>query len=194
MWRYRDINVYISGHPLLKVMNQKSNVVFSLVVTVTLAVAILATVIESEGFAQTSGNSSNASSVAPNPTNQKNAVNSINFTGTIPLQSTINKAMSSQVKISLIEAISTAQKLVGSNSSATLALLRPLIGYLVYDIHVTNKGNNTSYAIIVDPGSGQVLYHQALSPITSAGHQFMFGQGAAGPFFGGNRGGFGPHK
>lgn len=156
-------------------------------VTATLAMAILATVIDSEAMAQISGNSSNASSLAPQTPNQKKTVNSINFTGTIPLQSIMNKAISSQVKISLIEAISTAQKLVATNSSATLALLRPLIGYLVYDIHVTNKGNNTSYAIIVDPGSGQVLYHQALSPLTSASHQFMFGQGAAGPFFGGRR-------
>jgi len=175
-------------------MNQKSKVVFSMFVTVTLATAILATVIDSEAFAQTSGNSSNASSVAPKTTNQKNPVNPINFTGTIPLRSIINKTISSQVKVSLIEAISTAQKLVGSNSSATLALLRPLIGYLVYDMHVTNKDNNTSYAIIVDPGSGQVLYHQALSPLSSADHRFMFRQGAAGPFFGGHRGGFGLQK
>ena len=172
----------------------KSKVVISLFVTTFLTMGILATVIDSEALAQANNSSSNASSVAPKTTNQKKPVNPINFTGTIPLRSTINKAISPQVKVSLTDAVLTAQKLVGSNSSATLALLRPLIGYLVYDVHVTNKSNDTSYAVIVDPGSGQVLYHQTLSSLSSAGHQFMFGQGASGPFFGGHRGGFGLQK
>jgi uncharacterized membrane protein YkoI len=188
MWRYHDINVYIKGQSILEVMKQKSEVIISLFVATALTMGILVAVIDSEVFAQANGSSSNASSAAPKATNQ-NPVNPINFTGTIPLRSTINKAITSQVKVSLTEAVSTAQKLVGSNSSATLAFLRPLIGYLVYDIHVTNNSNNTSYAIIVDPGNGQVLYHQALSPLSSAGHQFMFGQGAAG-----HRGGFGLQK
>jgi uncharacterized membrane protein YkoI len=160
------------------------------VAATTLAVGIVATMLNSQVSAQVNSPSSNATSAAK-ATNQKTVSNAINITGTIPLRSTINKALSSEIKTTLTEAVSNAQKLVGSNSSATLALLRPFNGYLVYDIHVTNKSNNTSYAIIVDPGNGQVLYHQALSPQSSAGHQFMFGQGVAGPFFGGHRGGFG---
>ena len=118
-------------------------------------------------------------------------MNPINFTGTIPLHSTINKDISSQVKIPLTEAVSTAQKAVGSSPSATLVFLRPLNGYIVYDIHVTKNSNNTSYAFIINPGNGQVLYHQALTPFSSTGHPFMFGKGDAGPFYGGHRGGFG---
>lgn len=156
-----------------------------------LAIGLLVTVINSEAFAQVNNSSSNTSSAVPKGTTQKNVVNPINFTGTIPLGSTIKKALSSQVKIPLTEAVSTAQKGVGSNSSATLAFLRPLNGYLVYDIHVTNNSNNTSYAIIIDPGNGQVLYHQALTPFSSAGHPFMFGKGGAGALYGGHRGSFG---
>lgn len=51
-----------------------------------------------------------------------------------------------------------AQKAVSSNTSATLGLLRPLNGYLVYDIHVKNNVDNTTHAVIVDPGNGKVLY------------------------------------
>jgi hypothetical protein len=81
----------------------------------------------------------------------------------------------------------TAQKAVGSNSSATLALARPLNGYVVYDIHVRDNSNNTSYAVIVDPGTGKVLYKQALPTSLSAigGHTSMFGKDRGGPFFGG---------
>jgi hypothetical protein len=72
----------------------KSKVVISLFVITFLTMGILATVIDSEALAQANNSSSNASSVAPKTTNQKNPVNPINFTGTIPLRSTINKAIS----------------------------------------------------------------------------------------------------
>jgi uncharacterized membrane protein YkoI len=191
MYCYHDINVYIKGQLILESMNHGTKNTFVIIAATALAIGILVTVINSEAFAQVNSTSSNTSSAAPRATNQKNVVNPINFTGTIPLHSTINKAVSSQVKIPLTEAVSTAQKAVGSNSSATLAFLRALNGYIVYDIHVTNNSNNTSYAIIIDPGNGQVLYHQALTPFSSAGHPFMFGKGGAGAFYGGHRGGFG---
>jgi hypothetical protein len=95
-------------------------------------------------FAQANTTGSNASSIGPKVGSQKILVNPINFTGTIPIRATINKDISSVIKIPFIEAVSTAQKLIGSNSSATLAILRPLIGYLVYDVHVRNNSNNTS--------------------------------------------------
>ena len=107
---------------------------------------------------------------------------------TIPLGSTIMGAISSKVKTTLSDAVITAQKTVGSNSSATLAFIRPLNGYLVYDVHVRNNSNNTPYAVIVDPGNGKVLYKQALPSLSgSAGHPGM------GPFFGGYKGGYYGH-
>ena len=109
-----------------------------------------------------------------------------NITGSIPLGSTIRESISSKVKIALSDAVITAQKAVGSNSSATLAFIRPLNGYLVYDVHVRNNSNNTPYAVIVDPGNGKVLYKQALPSLSgSAGHPGM------GPLFGGYKGGGG---
>src|SRR5947209_1376053 len=124
-------------------------------------------------------------------TNQNYGANPINITGSIPLSSTITNALSSNVKTPLNEAVLTAQKAVGSNSSAILGFLRPLNGYLVYDLHVINNGNKTTYAVIVDPGNGKVLLKQALSSLSSAGSPFLFGRGGgeAGPFFGGFRGG-----
>jgi hypothetical protein len=123
-------------------------------------------------------------------TNLNKVANPINITGSIPLSSTITNALSSNVKTPLNEAVLTAQKAVGSNSSAILGFLRPLNGYLVYDIHVIDNANKTTYAVIVDPGNGNVLYKQALSTLSSAGSPFLFGRGGeeAGPFFGGFRG------
>jgi uncharacterized membrane protein YkoI len=113
--------------------------------------------------------------------NQKNSTNAINITGSIPLRSTISSAISSQVKITLSQAILTAQQEIGSNSSATSAFMRPLKGYLVYDIHVRNNSNNTSYAVIVDPGDGKILYKQTLTSYL-AGHQPMLGKYRGSPF------------
>ncbi len=172
-------------------MNHFAKTSFVIAAATALAIGTLVSVLNSEAFAQVNSTGSNASSIGPKVGSQKILVNPINFTGSIPLSSTVNKAISSVIKVPLIEAISTAQKLVGSNSSATLAVLRPLIGYLVYDVHVRNNSNNTSYAIIIDPGNGQVLYHQALTPFSLAGHQFMFGHGGIRGFHAGQKGGFG---
>jgi hypothetical protein len=120
-------------------------------------------------------------------TSPNQASNLPNITGSIPLRSTISGALSSKVKTSLTHAIGIAQKAVGPNTSATLGLMRPLNGYLVYDIHVKNNANNTTYAVIVDPGNGKVLYKQALPSLSGGGmgHFGMFGQGKMGPWFGG---------
>jgi uncharacterized membrane protein YkoI len=177
----------MTGQPFLDVMNQLAKTLFSFVAAIMLVTGMLVVSVELQASAQVNNSSSNATS-AIKATNQKSFRNVINITGTIPLGSTINKALTSEVKTTLTDAVSTAQKLVGSNSSATLALLRALSGYLVYDVHVTNKSNNTSYAVIVDPGSGQVLYHQTIPTLSLSDHLFAFGQGAAGPFFGGHRG------
>jgi uncharacterized membrane protein YkoI len=165
------------------------------IAAVVLAIALLLTAFHSEALGQISSSSSKNATAAAKPSttgspkqgNLPNALPSI--TGSIPLSSTISGAISSKVKTTLSEAITTAQKTVGSNSSATLAFIRPLNGYLVYDIHVRNNSNNTRYAVIVDPGNGKVLYKQALPSSLSAGdHAGMFGKGMTGPFYGGYRG------
>jgi hypothetical protein len=185
-----DKNAYIKGHLILEPMNNNTKTSF-VAATIALALGTLVGVLSSEAFAQANSTDSNASSIGPKLGSQRILVNPINFTGTIPLRSTVNKAISSVIKVPLIEAVSTAQKLIGSNSSATLAILRPLIGYLVYDVHVRNNSNNTSYAVIIDPGNGQVLYRQALTPFTMAGHPSMFAKGGFGEFYAGHKGGLG---
>jgi hypothetical protein len=104
-----------------------------------------------------------------------------NITGSISIRSTIDNALASKEKVSLSEAASIAQKAVGSNSSTTLAFLRTLNGYLVYDMHVKNNSNGTAYAVVVDPGNGKILFKQALP--------LLFTVLDAGSYYGRYRGG-----
>jgi hypothetical protein len=167
------------------------------------AILLLTAAVSSAVLAQTSSTGSKNAATAATTTspNQRNLPNAspVNITGSIPLGSTISSAISSKVKTNLSDAVIIAQKAVGSNTSATLAFIRPLNGYLVYDVHVKNNSNNTTYAVIVDPGNGKVLYKQAPPSLVfgfGSGHHGMFGKGKMGPFFGGYGGsgrGFGDH-
>ncbi|MFL6441199.1 MAG: PepSY domain-containing protein [Nitrososphaeraceae archaeon] len=167
------------------------------------AILLLTAAVSSAVLAQTSSTGSKNAATAATTTspNQRNLPNAspVNITGSIPLGSTISSAISSKVKTDLSDAVIIAQKAVGSNTSATLAFIRPLNGYLVYDVHVKNNSNNTSYAVIVDPGNGKVLYKQTPPSLVfgfGSGHHGMFGKGKMGPFFGGYGGsgrGFGDH-
>jgi hypothetical protein len=167
------------------------------------AILLLTAAASSAVLAQTSSTGSKNAATAATTTspNQRNLPNAspVNITGSIPLGSTISSAISSKVKTNLSDAVIIAQKAVGSNTSATLAFIRPLNGYLVYDVHVKNNSNNTSYAVIVDPGNGKVLYKQTPPSLVfgfGSGHHGMFGKGKMGPFFGGYGGsgrGFGDH-
>ena len=191
---HHDINASIIGQLILESMNNITKTLFVVAATIALALGTLVSFLSSSASAQVNSTGSDASSIGPELGSQKTVVKPINFTGSIPLHSTINKAISSVIKVPLIEAVSTAQKLIGSNSSATLAILRPLIGYLVYDVHVRNNSNNTSYAVIIDPGNGHVLYHQALTPFTMAGRPSMFAKGGFGGFYTGQNGEFGGNR
>ena len=158
------------------------------------AAAILLTATVGSGvLAQSVSNvSKNATIGTTTSSNQSN--NLPNIAGSIPLRTTISGALSSKVKTSLSDAIGIAQKSVGTNTSSTLGLLRPLNGYLVYDVHVKNNANNAIYAVIVDPGSGKILYKQALPSLVGGGvgHFGRFGQGKMGPWPGGyGAGGYG---
>ncbi|MFZ0328600.1 MAG: hypothetical protein WAL66_14985, partial [Nitrososphaeraceae archaeon] len=97
------------------------------------AVILLTAAASSEVLAQGIGaGSKNATTAATSPS-QGNLSNAspFNITGSIPLRSTISGAIASKVKTTLSDAVLVAQKAVGSNTSSTLALLRPLNGYLV---------------------------------------------------------------
>jgi uncharacterized membrane protein YkoI len=168
---------------------------------IVIAAAVLMTAAaSSEALAQTTNNtaSKNTTSAATtaSPNQRSDASPIANITGSIPLRSTISEAISSKVKTNLSDAITIAQKSVGSNTSATLAFIRPLNGYLVYDVHVRNNSNNTTTAVILDAGNGKVLYKQ--SPPSLPFGFGLFGKGKMGQSFGGyggsgGRGGFGNH-
>ena len=160
------------------------------------AVLLMTAAVCSEVLAQTTTNSTaskNATTATPaagpNQRNLPNASPLSNITGSIPLGPTISGAIYSKVKTALSDAVTIAQKAVGSNTSATLAFIRPLNGYLVYDVHVRNNSNNTTTAVIVDAGNGKVLYRQTPPSLVFGsfgfGHHGMFGQGKTGQSFGG---------
>ena len=153
-----------------------------IVAAVSLLTATISSGVLAQGVNSTSGN---ATTTSPNQVS-----NLPNITGSIPLRSTISGALSSKVKTSLCDAIGIAQKAVGTNTSATLAFIRPLNGYLIYDVHVRNNSNNTTTAVIVDAGNGKVLYKQTPPSLVignfGLGQHGMFGQGEMGPWFGGH--------
>ena len=160
---------------------------------IVIAAVLLTAAVDSEVLAQTTTNSTeskNATTAAtsPNLRNLSNASPLSNITGSIPLGPTISGAIYSKVKTALSDAVTIAQKAVGSNTSATLAFIRPLNGYLVYDVHVRNNSNNTTTAVIVDAGNGKVLYRQTPPSLVFGsfgfGHHSMFGQGKTGQSFG----------
>src|SRR5919197_3603509 len=175
---------------------QSKNVLAYGAIVVIAAVLLMAAAVSSEVLAQTTTNNTASKNTAaattatrPNQPNLPNTSPIANITGSIPLRPTISEAISSKVKTSLSDAITIAQKAVGANTSATLAFIRPLNGYLVYDVHVRNNSNNTTTAVIVDAGNGKVLYKQTPpSLVFGAGHYSMFGQGKMRPFFGGHGG------
>jgi uncharacterized membrane protein YkoI len=113
-----------------------------------------------------------------------------NITGSIPIQSTMSQIIRSKIQVPLDQAVSTAQNSVGVNSSVVAAFLRPLNGFLVYNIAVLDV-NNTIQKVIVDPGNGQVLY------ASEGQHMGSFSQQLSGPFEHGafcDRGGSGHWK
>jgi hypothetical protein len=197
-----QIKIMTSGHYLLLVLS---------------AAAIMVACVSAASYIDTALAQTNQSSSSPLPSNaspgtttrqQASLPNSnlSNITGSIPLRTTISEAISSKVKTNLSDAVTIAQKAVGTNTSATLAFIRTLNGYLVYDVHVRNNSNNTNTAVIVDAGNGKVLYRQSPPSLTFGlgfgfDHHDMFGKGKTGkmgPFFGGHRGsgmeGFGGHS
>jgi uncharacterized membrane protein YkoI len=209
--RLYDLPYLVTSDKHMTTLKIKNKNVLAYGAIVVAAVLLMTAAVSSQVLAQTTTNSTaskNATTAvttatSPNQRNLSNASPLSNITGSIPLRSTISEAISSKVKTNLSDAVTIAQKAVGTNTSATLAFIRPLNGYLVYDVHVKNNSNNTSYAVIVDAGNGKVLYKQTPPSLKFGdfgfGHHSMFGKGQMGPFFGGHggsggRGGFSDYR
>jgi uncharacterized membrane protein YkoI len=84
-----------------------------------------------------------------------------NITGSINLMSTISKAIASEVKFGLSEAVVTAEKSVGNASHAMAAHIGGDSGYLVYNVFVVDS-NGKMHKIIIDPADGKILLSREL--------------------------------
>ena len=82
--------------------------------------------------------------------------------GTINLEQTIFKAISSKVNTSLTQALTTAERSVGNNSFAVAGFGGEYGGYLAYQIILGTPGMEF-YTVLVDPGNGHVLATQKVS-------------------------------
>jgi hypothetical protein len=103
----------------------------------------------------------NSQSPSPSALSTNNAYSSSNWTGSIQVSNALSQIIQSKVRITLSDAASSAEKLVGINSHATSANLKEQRGYLVYTI-LTIDSNNNSHKVIVDPGNGKVLFAQRI--------------------------------
>ena len=83
--------------------------------------------------------------------------------GTINLEQTIFEAIGSKTNTTLTQAITTAEQTTGNNSFALAAFGGPYGPYLVYTIILGTPGMEF-HKVIVDPGTGQVLTSQEMSP------------------------------
>ena len=110
-----------------------------------------------------------------------NVTHGENVTGSINLMNVIYNALGSQVKVSLSNAITTAENSVGNNSHAVGAHVGDENGYLVYTVFVLGP-NMKLNKVIVDPGNGQVLLNRVISIEEHLMmHRKMMGPGMMGP-------------
>jgi hypothetical protein len=82
--------------------------------------------------------------------------------GTINLEQTIFKAISSKVNTSLTQAMMSAERTVGNNSFAVAGFGGEYGGYFAYQIILGTPGMEF-YTVLVDPGNGHVLAMQKVS-------------------------------
>jgi hypothetical protein len=98
--------------------------------------------------------------ITNNNTSSNQNVPGQNTSGSIP--STLNQAMVSQIKTGMSNVIAIAEKTIGPNSHAVLAVLQTVRGSLVYTIWVADSGFNL-HRVQIDPTNGKVLSSQPLS-------------------------------
>ena len=82
--------------------------------------------------------------------------------GTINLEQTILKAISSKVKTLLTQAMITAEHTIGNNSFPVAGFGGEYGGYFAYQIILGTPGMEF-YTVLVDPGNGHILATQKVS-------------------------------
>jgi hypothetical protein len=88
--------------------------------------------------------------------------NTSNTSGTISIISPIVNGFKSLMRVSLLDAITTAQNSLGGNSTTVAAFIHPSNGFIVYDTYVLDANNNI-HKIVVDPANGRILISEPLS-------------------------------
>ena len=101
-----------------------------------------------------------------------------NITGSIDFMSAITKAIASQIKTSLSDASSAAEKSIGNSSHAVGAHVSDENGYLVYVVAVVDSSGKV-HKLIIDPANGKILLSRELSGFEALMmlHQGMQGGG-----------------
>ncbi len=149
----------------MKNEHTRRNMILS-IAAVLLAVSLGATSLSVASFepvaAQTSNNSSNMSGAGQNQSKMNMGTYGPNITGSIPLGSTIAKAIASQVHVTLAIASTTAEKAVGANAHAAAVRIGVVHGFLVYMALVIDSNNNF-HGVLVDAGNGKVLASTQMS-------------------------------
>ena len=84
-----------------------------------------------------------------------------NITGSIKLAPTLFKAISPQIKVSLSDAVKSAETQLGNISRVMAANLGHENGYLTYTVYAIDPDMNL-HKIIVDAGNGKVLLSTVL--------------------------------
>jgi uncharacterized membrane protein YkoI len=107
-------------------------------------------------------NSSRMSGAGQNQSKMMMGTSGPNITGTIPLEPTIVKAISSQVHVSLANASIIAKKAVGANAHAAAVRIGVVHGFLVYMALIVDSNNNF-HGVLVDAGNGKVLASTQMS-------------------------------
>lgn len=79
-----------------------------------------------------------------------------NITGSIKLATTLFNAISPVIKVSLSDAIKSAETQLGNNSHVVAANLGHENGYLTYTVYAIDKELNL-HKVIVDSGNGKIL-------------------------------------
>ena len=98
--------------------------------------------------------------------NMSNMMNPMMFTGqnitsSVSLLRSMMNGISSQIKVSLGDAVMNAQRELGNASHAIAANIGEVRGYLIYSILGIDPDMNLQQ-IIVDPGNGKTLLSQKL--------------------------------
>ena len=148
----------------MKHENTRRNIIVS--IAILLAFGIGATSLSVASFEHATAQMSNyggmTSSTGQNQSKMMMGTSGPNITGTIPLEPTIAKAISSQVHVSLANASITAEKAVGANAHAAAVRIGVVHGFLVYMALVVDSNNNF-HGVLVDAGNGKVLASTQMS-------------------------------